>query len=49
MIDRAVPLHDGGCRADGTRPVYLVEAGMKVFQNEEEKVLVLTVELYQRQ
>ena len=49
QIDGTVLLYNGGCRADGMRPVYLVEAGMKVFQNEEEKVLVLTVELYQGQ
>ena len=49
QIDGAVSLYDGGCRADGARPVYLVETGMKVFQYEKEKVLVLTVELYQRQ
>ena len=48
QIDGAVPLYDGGRGADGTRPVYLIETGMKVFQYKKEKVLVLTVELYRR-
>ena len=49
QIDRNIFLHHRLTFADGARPVDLVEARVQVAQHEEKEVLIVAVELLQRQ
>ena len=49
QIDRAIVLDDGRCPSDSSRPVNLVIARVQVLEDEEEKVLIIPIELQQLQ
>ena len=44
QVDGLLILNDRMFVADGTRPIYLVESRMDVFENIEEKALIIPIE-----